>query len=60
LLGLNSKHDFAQGHDTYWLADYQDEAEKIKQGIAEQGGIKADFAPHNNPKGEIFGTPIKV
>jgi hypothetical protein len=42
------------------LADYQDEAEKINQGIAEQGGIKADFAPHNNPKGEIFGTPIKV
>ncbi len=42
------------------LASYGDEAERMNQGIAEQGHIVAEFASHNDPAGKIIGKPSKV
>ncbi|MCP4272193.1 MAG: hypothetical protein GY781_09535 [Gammaproteobacteria bacterium] len=42
------------------LASYADEAKRMKQGIAEQGYIEAEFASHNDPAGTVIGKPLKI
>jgi hypothetical protein len=42
------------------FTSFNDEAERINQGIKEQGYIRAEFASHNEPSGEVRGLPVKV
>mmetsp|Transcript_46123 Transcript_46123/g.116126 ORF Transcript_46123/g.116126 Transcript_46123/m.116126 type:complete len:402 (-) Transcript_46123:233-1438(-) len=46
-----------KGVKTTMWASFQDEAERLNKGIAEQGHMKAIFAPHNDPAGEVTGKP---
>lgn len=39
---------------------YQDEAERIRHAVEEQGYIVADFAHHNDISGEVRGRPDKI
>merc|ERR1711975_97748 len=60
--GGNAAHTLAalfpyKGHETYVFASYADEAERLKKGCDEQGGIIANFAAENTPSGEVKGTP---
>eukprot|EP00928_Gymnodinium_smaydae_P029670 TRINITY_DN22281_c0_g1_i1.p1 TRINITY_DN22281_c0_g1~~TRINITY_DN22281_c0_g1_i1.p1 ORF type:complete len:419 (+),score=64.97 TRINITY_DN22281_c0_g1_i1:56-1258(+) len=48
-----------KGFETYMYCPYQDEAERFNAGIAEQGYMLADFGSHNEPTGEVKGTPVK-
>ena len=50
----------SRGLETFVFAPYADEAERLQRGLAEQGHIVAEFAPHNSPAGTVRGTPTRV
>ncbi len=49
-----------KGFETTMYCPFKDEAERINNGIKEQGSLLAKFASHNNPSGNVQGTPIIV
>ena len=50
-----------KGFETTMYCPFEDEAERINAGIQEQGGhFLAKFASHNDPSGQVKGTPSKV
>ncbi|WP_289151222.1 NAD/NADP octopine/nopaline dehydrogenase family protein [Porticoccus sp. W117] len=60
--GGNAAHVLAallpsRGISTRVLATFGDEAERMANGVAEQGHISAEFAEHNPVKGTVNGKP---
>jgi NAD/NADP octopine/nopaline dehydrogenase, alpha-helical domain len=64
--GGNAAHALAallpfKGYETTMYCPFQDEANRIKAGMKDQGGyLLANFASHNNPSGEVKGTPSAI
>jgi len=64
--GGNAAHALAallpfRGYETTMWCPFQDEAERINVGLAEQDGYMiADFSSHNTPSGIIKGKPLLV
>jgi len=64
--GGNAAHALAallpyKGYETSMFCPFRDQAEQIKQGIAEQDGyVIANFASHNTPSGIVKGKPTVV
>jgi len=63
--GGNAGHALAallphKGFPTTMYCPFEDEAERMRAGIAEQGHVIARFASHNDPAGDITGAPLKI
>ncbi|OGH58489.1 MAG: hypothetical protein A3G34_08460 [Candidatus Lindowbacteria bacterium RIFCSPLOWO2_12_FULL_62_27] len=50
----------SRGLPTSVFTSFGNEAARIRQGLAEQGSIVADFETHNSPAGVVRGTPVRV
>lgn len=64
--GGNAAHALAallpfKGYETTMYCPFLDEANRIEVGMKDQGGyLLANFASHNEPSGEVKGTPSAI